>query len=54
MSNEIIFKIIIGLTFGLISLFTAIGAIKEGKESLEKLREHEELKMKKSTAQNQS
>ena len=44
MSNDTIFKIFISIAFGAIGLFMAIGSIKEGKESLKKLNEHEDEK----------
>ena len=51
MSNDTLFKIFISIAFGVISLLTVIGSVKEGKESLEKLNEHEALKKKRKEAQ---
>jgi hypothetical protein len=53
MSNDTLFKIFISIAFGAISVLTVIGSIKEGKESLEKLNEHEALKQKRKEAQAQ-
>jgi hypothetical protein len=44
MSNDTVFTIFISIAFGAISLFAAIGSYKEGKDSIEKLNEHEALK----------
>ena len=48
MSNTTIFTICMCSSIGLITVFTVIVGIKEGKDSLKKLIEHEELKKKKS------
>ena len=44
MSNDTIFNLFFAIAVGVLSLLTAIGAIKEGRESLKKLKEHEDLK----------
>ena len=46
MSNDTIFKIFVALAFSIIGVFTAIGGIKEIKESMKKLDEHMDAKEK--------
>lgn len=46
MSNDTIFTIFVISAFAIISLLTVIGAVKEGRESIKKLNEHEDAKRK--------